>query len=346
MTGQAPVSEMQSGSSRPGGRTREVWVLAEHLEGHVSAVTYETAALAANVAAVLDGKVSVVVLGESAGSLALEIAGRSGSDTVGVITPGFPECLSETSRWVLGRRSALHGPPSFLLVPHTPAGWDLAPSLAVDLQASCITSVTDFLDDNGPVFSRQTFHGKLIEHLRPAGDRPAVITVMPGAFRTDGPLPAQAGRVRLHEMVPPAPAVRRTGRKHAPPDTPRLKDAEVIVAAGRGVGGPEHLANVRTLAGLFPHSALGASRPLCDRGWLPLHHQVGMTGQTVSPRLYIACGISGAVQHTMGIRHADLIVSINTDPDALFCRTAHCCVLEDLQGFLPVLIDKILERRK
>jgi len=321
-------------------------VLAEHLDGRVSAVTYEIAAVAANIAAALDGQVSMVVLGESADSLAREIAGRSGSDTVGVITPGSSECLSETSRWVLGQLSALHGPPSFLLVPHTPAGWDLAPALAVDLQASCITSVTDFLEDSGPVFSRQTFHGKLIEHLRPSGDRPAVITVMPGAFRADGFLPARAGSVRLHEMVPPAPAVRRTGRRHPPPDTPRLKEAEVIVAAGRGVGAPEHLASVRTLAGLFPHSALGASRPLCDRGWLPLQHQVGMTGQTVSPRLYIACGISGAVQHTMGIRHADLIVSINTDPDAPFCRTAHCCVLEDLHVFLPVLIDKIRAGRK
>jgi electron transfer flavoprotein alpha subunit len=98
---------------------------------------------------------------------------------------------------------------------------------------------------------------------------------------------------------------------------------------------------IRELAGLFERGAMGASRPLCDTGWLPLECQVGMTGQTVSPKLYIACGISGAVQHTMGMKNSSLIVAINTDRNALFCKVAHYCVIADLNKFIPVVIEKI-----
>jgi electron transfer flavoprotein alpha subunit len=345
MTEKKPNSSQGSGPSSFQRAPRDIWVLAEHLEGRMNAVTYETVAFAVRLAETVSGQVSGVILGASADSLARAFARKTGLAAAGVHTPEFPETTSETLRWTLKELAALSGPPDFLLVPHTTAGWDLAPALAVDLGASCITAVTGFHDDDGPVFTRQAFHGKLIEELRPLRGCPAVITVMPGAEKGDLQAPRNAGPVRLVEITPPQPRTRWVGRRQAPADTTRLRDAEVVVSAGRGVGAPEHLEIVRTLAALFPRGALGASRPLCDMGWLPLQHQVGMTGQTVSPRLYIACGISGAVQHTMGIRQAELIVSINTDPNALICHAAHCCVAEDLHAFLPILIDKIREMR-
>jgi len=345
MAENSPDSRQVSGQVTPRGQPPGVWVLAEHLNGQVAMVTYETAAFATRLAAAVSGQVTVVALGEAADDLSRELARRTGLAVTGIQIPGLPECPSETCRWALRKLTDLTGPPGFLVVPHTAAGWDVAPALAVDLDGSCITAVTDCFDDDGPVFSRQTFHGKLIEDLRPARGRPAVITVMPGAEKEEPPPPKEAGSIEIHEMVPPPAGTLRVGRRQAPEDTTRLRDAEVVVAAGRGVGAPEHLEIVKKLTGFFPRSALGASRPLCDMGWLPLQHQVGMTGQTVSPRLYIACGISGAVQHTMGIQRADLIVSINTDPEALICRTAHCCVVEDLHTFLPLLIEKIREMR-
>jgi electron transfer flavoprotein alpha subunit len=126
-----------------------------------------------------------------------------------------------------------------------------------------------------------------------------------------------------------------------PPGSVALGEAEVIIAAGRGVGDAENLACIHELAGLFKRGAVGASRPLCDMGLLPLTCQVGMTGQTVSPRLYVACGVSGAVQHTMGMKSSDMVVAINTDRNALFCREAHYCVTADLHKFVPILINKI-----
>ncbi len=331
--------EPQTRQSEAGG----VWVVAEHVEGRVSEVTYETVAFAVRLASSAGASVSVVVLGASAPAVAHDIARKTGLPLMAVQVPGDPECHTEASRMALKELVSLSGPPAFLVAPHTTMGWDLAPALAVDLGAACITGVTGFLDEDGPVFSRRTFHGKLVEHVRPVRDRPAVLTVMPGSEPAEPTPPEKPGPVRLHTIGPAAGEMgaRWVGRKPSLHAAARLRDAEVVVAAGRGVAAPEDLETLRTLAALFPRSALGASRPLCDMGWLPYDHQVGMTGQTVSPRLYIACGVSGAIQHTLGIRRADLIVSINTDPQAPFSGRAHCCVVEDLHTFLPVLIDRI-----
>jgi electron transfer flavoprotein alpha subunit len=120
-----------------------------------------------------------------------------------------------------------------------------------------------------------------------------------------------------------------------------LKDGEVIVSAGRGIGKKENLSLIKRLAASFPKSAVGASRSVCDLGWLEHKHQIGTTGQSVSPKLYVACGISGAFQHVSGIKGAQTIVAINTDPHAAIFRVAHYCILEDLTTFIPVLLDAL-----
>jgi electron transfer flavoprotein alpha subunit len=120
-----------------------------------------------------------------------------------------------------------------------------------------------------------------------------------------------------------------------------LKDAEVIVSAGRGVGKKENIALIKELAALFPRSAVGASRQACDLGWLEYKHQVGTTGQTVAPKLYIACGISGAIQHVSGMKKAQNIIAINNDPHAAIFHVAHICIVEDLVSFIPLLIEEL-----
>ena len=124
-----------------------------------------------------------------------------------------------------------------------------------------------------------------------------------------------------------------------------LTKAEVIVSAGRGIGDQDKLELVKKLAECFDKGALGASRPIIDVGWLPLEHQVGQTGQTVRPKLYIACGISGAIQHTAGMATPELIVAINTDPQANIFTVAHIGIVADLHEFLPVLADKICAKK-
>jgi electron transfer flavoprotein alpha subunit len=120
-----------------------------------------------------------------------------------------------------------------------------------------------------------------------------------------------------------------------------LKDAEVIVAAGRGVGKKENISLIERLAAVFPGSAVGASRSACDLGWLEHKHQIGTTGQTVSPKLYIACGVSGAFQHVSGMRGAQTVVAINTDIHASIFQVAHYGIVEDLTTFIPILLEEL-----
>ena len=118
----------------------------------------------------------------------------------------------------------------------------------------------------------------------------------------------------------------------------------MVIAAGRGIGGKEHLSLLENVARLFTNAAIGASRPLCDLKWLPLSRQVGVSGKTVAPRLYLACGISGSQQHLAGIKGANCIVAINSDPHAAIFSVADYIVIDDLHTFLPLLAAKYHER--
>jgi electron transfer flavoprotein alpha subunit len=124
-------------------------------------------------------------------------------------------------------------------------------------------------------------------------------------------------------------------------ETSALADADVIVSAGRGIGRQENLSLIYRLASVFSRSAVGGSRPVCDAGWLQYKQQVGMTGATVTPKLYIACGISGAMQHVSGMRGAGFIVSINTDPNAAIFNVSDVCIAEDAAEFLSLLISEL-----
>ena len=173
----------------------------------------------------------------------------------------------------------------------------------------------------------------------------------PEAFETDGESP-EASAVGMRFPAPPATAghVERF-RVHGRPQRIRalgiaaaeiqdldLTLADVIVCAGRGVGSAENIDAVRRLAALFPKSAVACSRPVCDLGWMDYRHQVGLTGRTVAPKLYIACGVSGAAQHLAGMRGAGFVVAVNKDPHAAIFQVADVGVVEDLAAFIPLLI--------
>jgi len=326
------------------GATKSIWVLAEHSDGFVQPVTYEVLTFADKVARAIQGKISVVVLAHPARPMAGQIAERTGFDVIGVDTETACHYNGEAYRNLLNSL-ALSGPPSFLFIPHTTMGWDLAPGIAVDLGASSLSGVCGFEADRGLLFRRRILNGKIIQDVRPIGDRPVVVTVVPGTEDPYGTKPNAPGNIQIYEREAPRTRTRVLEHVEPPPSSVDLREAEVIIAAGRGVGDAENLACIHELASLFRRGAVGASRPLCDMGLLPLTCQVGMTGQTVSPKLYIACGVSGAVQHTMGMKASDMVVAINTDRNALFCREAHYCVIADLHEFVPILINKILAFR-
>ncbi len=319
---------------------RELWVVAEQTEGVVQPVTYEVVAFADKVAGAIGGDLLVVALGHPARPVAEEIARATGLPVVGLDAQAASSGCVETCRRLL-EGLARPQPPRMIFIPHTTMGWGLAPGLAVNLGASNLSAVCGFEGGTGPVFQRRILNGRFIQEVRPVGDGPAVVTVAPGTEPPYVPGTSRPGIVQIRKADEPVSRTRVLGHVDPPAGSVDLREAEVIVAAGRGVGDEENLACIRELAGLFRRGAVGASRPLCDAGILPLGCQVGMTGQTVSPKLYIACGVSGALQHTMGMQNADMVIAINKDPNATFCREANYCVVADLHAFIPLVIETI-----
>ncbi len=185
-------------------------------------------------------------------------------------------------------------------------------------------------------------NGKL--HLKITADTaPVVITVLPGAFQPADNAVNRPGQVEPVDFLPPAeePGYYPLGLASLhDADDADLEKADIIVAAGRGIGEEENLKLIQKVAAALPRAAVAASRPLCDLKWLPYSRQVGATGKTVAPRLYLACGISGAQQHLQGMQGSQMIVAINTDPRAAIFSYADYCIVEDVLTFLPVFLEK------
>ncbi len=223
---------------------------------------------------------------------------------------------------------------------HTSRGIDFAPQLSVMIDACCITAVEDVGEGT---FIRSLHHGRFRGEVR-ADRAAAVLTVMPGAFAPEDAEREKPGKVRIVPAGDISLSTRSHGTRAPVHANIGLTKAEVVVSAGRGVGSSENIRLVAMLSSLFPKSALGATRGVCDQGWLDYSHQIGSTGNTVSPRLYLACGISGAVQHIAGMKNSGMIVAVNTDPCAAIFRVAHYGIVEDLTTFIPLLVDRCLKR--
>jgi electron transfer flavoprotein alpha subunit len=282
------------------------------------------------------GTPAIVLLGSAREDRAEETAARTGCPILALT--GDHLGLYNTEAFCAAVLEALGDTgPAWICLAHTSTGIDLAPRLAFHLGAACITAVEGV---SGTALTRAVCAGRYCADFTP-GTACTVVTVVPGAFP---PIPAATGTPGTVERrtVSPGPCRSRTLgiTENAYRDT-SLKDATVIVSAGRGMGARENISMIRELAGVFPRAAVGASRPVCDLGWLGYSHQVGSTGQTVSPKVYIACGISGAIQHLAGMKGSQLIIAINADPDAAIFRFSHYGIVEDLTTFLPILLEEL-----
>jgi electron transfer flavoprotein alpha subunit len=169
--------------------------------------------------------------------------------------------------------------------------------------------------------------------------------MQPGIFKPDQQSDQKSGRVVIRKVAAKAHQWRSMGVKQVAMTAKGIAEAEVVVAAGQGIGDKDNLDLINQLAAIFAKPAIAGSRIVCDLGWLEYGCQVGVTGATVSPQLYLACGISGAIQHISGMRGSDFIVAINQDPAAAIFQVADVCVVEDLKSFIPVLIETYQEIR-
>jgi electron transfer flavoprotein alpha subunit len=230
--------------------------------------------------------------------------------------------------------------PAYILFPHSYQVRDFVPRLATRFNAMLISDVTAI--EPGPTFVRQLFQGKMNGAYRHNGSGPCFLSIQAGAFRADSS--GGAGTMPIHAFNPTVEAGDIRTKPGEPfrgsAQTVDLGSAPLIVAVGRGIKEAENLSLVQELASTLG-AEVAASRPICDNGWLPMERQVGSSGQTVAPKLYVAIGISGAIQHLVGMKGSQCIVAINKDPEAPIFEVADYGIVGDLFEVVPALTEAL-----
>ncbi len=316
-----------------------ILVVAEQRDGRLNRATWEAVAAAQQAG----GPVKVVVLGAGSEAAASEMAA---ADAAEVIVLDAPALGGYTSDGYVSGLAALVGQeqPSHVFFAHTYQTRDFAPALASRLGRPLVTDVTAVKKDGDRhVYVRPVFQGKLSADVEATGPAPQLVTVQIGAFRADAARRgAGAAPVRKADVAVDASAIRQ--KPEAPFKEAKgavdLSQAERIVAVGRGIKGQEHLKIAEGLAQAMG-AELAASRPICDAGWLPMDRQIGSSGQTVAPKLYVALGISGAIQHLVGMKGSRTIVAINKDPEAPIFEIADFGITGDLFEVVPAIVAEL-----
>jgi electron transfer flavoprotein alpha subunit len=318
-----------------------ILVVAEQREGKLNRVSFETIAAAQAISKDTGWPAEIVLAGNGVGALAQELAQKAVAKVYALESPALEAYTSDA--YVYALKSFIgEKQPKMVLFPHTYQVRDFAPRLALGLDRTLISDSIGYKHEGGKLlFTRQMFQGKFAADVSFAGDGPWLATIQIGAFRSDqaeaGSAPVEnvsaavadgAARVTPHEVFQEA--------KQAVD----LSQAEVIVAVGRGIKEQKNLALAEDLAKVLG-GEVAASRPICDNGWLPLERQIGSSGQTVAPKLYFALGISGAIQHIVGMKGSRTIVAINKDSEAPIFEIADVGVVGNLFDVVPAVTDEI-----
>jgi electron transfer flavoprotein alpha subunit len=316
-----------------------VLIWAEVNEGDISGVSLELLALGRRLVEVAGGEVSSLYVAGGGQQSTAERLILHGADRVLCARGGDGEPSADDVLAALGVAAA-RVRPEVILLPNSERGMQLAPRLAVRLgSAAAMGCVDAAVDGQGLVFTRPCYGGKARARVRVRAS-PAVATLRAKSLQALPGDPARTGEVVVLEGAQSTPKQRvRVVASHRNEDhSARLDDADIVVAGGRGLGGPEGFGVLETLAEMLG-GAVGASRPACDLGWYPQSRQVGLSGRTVAPELYMAVGISGAQHHMAGCGNSKVLVAVNNDPDAEIFSQAHIGVVADFSTFIPALIE-------
>jgi len=315
-------------------------VIAEQHDGKLNRATWETIAAAQQLAGRMP--IKVAVLGAATGGVAQEVASAAVAEVLvaehAALEPYTPDAYASAARTLIESAA-----PIYVLLPHTYQTRDFAPLLAARLRKPLITDVTGISGSGADAtFVRPMFQGKLAAQVRPVGGPPAIVTTQIGAFRADAAQKGGSASItKIDIQIDPA-TVRQ---KPEPPfreakQAVDLGQAERIVAGGRGIKSQENIPLAEKLAKAID-AEVAASRPICDNGWLPMERQIGSSGQTVAPKLYVALGISGAIQHLVGMKGSRTIVAINKDAEAPIFEVADYGIVGDLFEIAPAIIAEL-----
>jgi electron transfer flavoprotein alpha subunit len=310
-----------------------ILVVAEHREGRLNRATLETIAAAQTAG----GPVKIAVLGSGVDAVAAEVGAADAAEVIVVDDAALKDYTADGMVLALEQLIAAEKPERVFL-PHTYQTRDFAPALAARVNRPL---VTDCVAVKGAGYVRPMFQGKLQADI--AVDGPHLATFQIGSYRADAmKAGASAAPVRKAAVTIDAAKIRQ--KPEAPFKEAKqavdLSQAERIVSVGRGIKGQEHLQLAQQLAQAMG-AEIAASRPICDAGWLPMDRQIGSSGQTVAPKLYVALGISGAIQHLVGMKGARTIVAINKDPEAPIFEIADYGIVGDLFDVVPAMIAEL-----
>jgi electron transfer flavoprotein alpha subunit len=326
----------------------KIFVVTEQRQGKWNNASFETLAAAQQIAKDTSGAVSALVIGKGVAVFANELAAKNVAEVLS-IEHDLLEAYTPDGYCVALKQVIESAKPDLVLFPHTYQVRDFAPKLAAMLGKGMIGDCIGYRNEGGKlVFVRQMFQGKTAADVVFAGPAPWFASFQSGAFRADllaahpsGKAPVHAVAVSLSaEQIRTKPLDLFKEAKSAVD----LTQAPLIVAIGRGIKAPENIPQAEALAKALG-GEIAASRPICDEGWLPMERQIGSSGQTVAPKLYLALGISGAIQHVVGMKGARTIVAINKDSNAPIFEIADYGVVGDIFEIMPALTEA-LEKAK
>ena len=325
--------------------SKKIHVLIDHGNNQVRGASWETLTMGQKIAADLGGSLHALILGKDVRGLAEQAASKKVDSVICVENDALaeynPDLYTAALTQILERDQ-----PHLLLLAHIYQNIDLAPKLAASLKKGLVTDCVGYRMDGDELrFVRQMFRNKINAEVRIRSGHPWLATMQAGAYSADD---LQAGSAQIVDRTVDLTNVqaRRKQLEAIPASKGKvdLTKAEIIVGVGRGVKKPENLAVVKDLAEALG-AEIGASRPVVDNDWLERERQIGSSGQSVSPKLYIACGISGAIQHVVGMKGSQCIVAINNDPNAPIFNVATYGIVGDIFEVLPELT-KLVKAQK
>jgi electron transfer flavoprotein alpha subunit len=320
-----------------------ILVIVEQREGKLNRVSWETITAGQTIAAATGWSLEAAVVGASPASIAAEVAAKKVAKVYAVESPKLepytPDAFAAGLKQFLAARQ-----PKLVLMPHTYQVRDFVPKLATAIERTVISDCVSFKHENGKlVFTRQMFQGKLAADVSFASDAPWFVTFQNGAFRGDKAESAANHAAVETVRVEIADNVVRNKPQEVFKEAKQAVDltqAEIIVSVGRGIKEQKNIEMAKQLADALGGD-LAASRPICDSGWLPMDRQIGSSGQTVAPKLYLALGISGAIQHIVGMKGSRTIIAVNKDSEAPIFEIADYAVVGNLFDIVPPLIEEV-----
>jgi electron transfer flavoprotein alpha subunit len=320
-----------------------ILVVAEHREGKLNRVSWETVAAGQAIAANTGWELEVAVAGSGISAIANELAAKKVSKAYALESPKFEPYTPDA--FAAGLKQFIESKkPNLVLMPHTYQVRDFVPKLATAMGRALVSDCIGFKKDGDKLlFTRQMFQGKFAADVSLTSDAPWFVTFQNGAFRGDK---AEAGGssapVETVNLEIAEGAIRNKPQEvfKEAKQAVDLTQAEIIVAVGRGIKEQKNIDIARQLADALG-GELAASRPICDSGWLPMDRQIGSSGQTVAPKLYLALGISGAIQHIVGMKGARTIIAVNKDSEAPIFEIADYAVVGNLFDVVPPLVEEV-----